>query len=155
MAEPISSDMNLYIALISAGSALLGTVGGGLISFLTTYHLKKKEWQQEQVSKEIEKREKLYADFMAEFSRVNMLGWDSRVGNLNEFVALESILGRISLFSSKEVELAAVGLSQYAISRTGSSDVEKIAALKKDFGRKSRHELDQLRSRGIKTLVSN
>jgi len=112
MADGASSDITLYVALISAGSALLGTVGGGLISFLTTYHLKKKEWQQGQVIKEIEKREKLYADFMAQCAHTILKKLDTSGDLAENFSMLSSLVAQVQLHATERVSQAGEQLAQ-------------------------------------------
>ena len=60
----------LEIAILSAASALLGSIVGGLLSYLTTRHLKRQEWQQIQLEEQIAKREDLYSAFLTEWSRI-------------------------------------------------------------------------------------
>jgi hypothetical protein len=154
MAEPAAQNITLYVALISAGAALFGTVGGGLISFLTTYFLKKKEWQQGQVATEIEKREALYSEFMSEAGKRMLLSIDRIIHQADEMSEIYALLGKIRMRSSPAVVEAAESFTQRIMQslrlRAGSKDeVENPSVSRSRFSDACRTELQNLRRTGV------
>ncbi len=142
--------MTEYIPLISAGSALAGSLIGGLISFLTTYFLKKKEWQHEVLWREIEKREELYTKYMSESTRLILLAVDSHFDKALEFAKTGELLGRIRMQSSIEVIEAAENLMDRSLKafskKKPDSDEDKETT--NLFSNACRKELNDLKKKG-------
>ncbi|MEI7956129.1 MAG: hypothetical protein WCJ66_13250, partial [Verrucomicrobiota bacterium] len=90
-------------AIIPALSALLGTVIGGLITFLTTYHLKKAEWKQDALTRELAKRESLYSEFLGESGRLLLQSLDHKFSNSREFQQIYALQGRIRMCATDPV----------------------------------------------------
>ena len=117
----------LEIALVSATSALLGSSIGGLISFLSTHYAAKKKFEHDLVLRELEKRELLYADFMAETGKIILASLDKKKEAASDFVALFSLAGRIRIAASKEVADAATDFANLVVDTPERSEAGKIA----------------------------
>src|SRR5205814_5618032 len=85
-----------------------------LLSYLTTRHLKRQEWQQIQLEEQISKREDLYSAFLTESSRILFGALDARVEKAIEFAELYTLTGKMQMMSSPEVIKAARALSKEA-----------------------------------------
>lgn len=131
---------------------MLGSIVGGLLSYLTTRHLKRQEWQQTQLEAQIAKREDLYAAFLTESSRILFGALDKRVEKAIEFAELYTLTGKMQLISSPEVIAAASALSSEAWKDYSNREKQKteeekdhVYALRNHFTRQARNEIDQLR----------
>jgi|SRR6267143_926636 len=142
----------LEIAILSAASALLGSIVGGLLSYLTTRHLKHQEWQQTQLEEQIAKREDLYSAFLTESSRIHFGALDKRVEKAIEFAELYTLTGKMQMISSLEVIEAARALSKEAWDdysdrerQKSEEEQDRIYKLRTQFTQHARKEIDQLR----------
>jgi len=100
-------------AVISALSAVLGSVVGGSASITTAWFTQRTQARRELIRAAVDKREALYADFVGECSRLvlDALGHSlEKAEILTKVYALEN---RIRLSSSDSV----VNAAQYAIKR--------------------------------------
>lgn len=144
--------MDKYLTLIPATFALLGTIVGGLITFLTTYYLKTKEWKLQNLNKEIERKEKLYSDFMAECGRLVMVGVDADLKKTTEFSHALKLLNQIQITASDDVVEASTNLYKFATKNAvkGYKDKSKTEETPVDlpkYGLVCRAELDALRKK--------
>lgn len=133
--------------IIPAASALLGTVIGGLVTFLTTFYLKKAEWKQEQITREITKREALYGEFLSEVGRLLMAGIGSKVQNPNEFRGLFTLLGRIRMCASEPVRESAENLVKVVLHGNRERGEETSEGNNDGFTKLCRDELESLRKK--------
>jgi hypothetical protein len=100
-------------AVISALSAVLGSIVGGSASIATAWFTQNTQGRREMIRAEVDKREALYADFIGECSRLvlDALGHSlEKAEILTKVYALEN---RIRLSSSDAV----VNAAQHAIKR--------------------------------------
>jgi hypothetical protein len=101
--------------LIPAVSALVGTAIGGVITYLTTVRLKRQEWRQDMLSREIARRENLYSEFISEAGRLLLQSVQSKTSDPGEFQKLYSLQAKIRLHASDAVMDAAQDLTQAAL----------------------------------------
>lgn len=90
-------------AVIGALSAVLGSVVGGSASITTAWFTQSTQGRHESVRAEIVKREALYADFIAECSRLSMDALSHSLEKTEILVKIYALHNRIRLASSDEV----------------------------------------------------
>jgi hypothetical protein len=141
----------LLIAVISAGSALIGSISGAVVSYFTTSRLNTQKWRQDRTDVEIARREQLYSDFMAEASGLLMKSAEKgqvQAANFNRLLALQM---QIRLFSPDEIVESAKKITHVVIhsfvDKRDESDVPKEKL--ETFSQLCRRELDSIRHRGI------
>jgi hypothetical protein len=88
-------DTPLLVAIVGLVGALVGSVIGGLISFLSTRSVRRMEWRQSLVETDLRTRENLYADFLSEVGRLMLITIARNVGSaqppdFSRLVTLES-----------------------------------------------------------------
>ncbi len=127
----MSSESGIYVLV--AVSALLGSIIGGLLSFFSAYYLGKKKFEQDLISRDLEKRGALYGDFMAEGGRIILLSLDGKLGSASEYGALYSLLGRIRIVAPKAVAEAATKFGSLVTDTPPRDDREKGAQHDKDL----------------------
>lgn len=140
-------DLQLEVAYLSTAAALLGSVIGGLVSYLTTRHLNKEKWRQERIDRQISQREELYANFIAECSRLTLTALDKKSSEVKVFSAMTSLRGRIKLVASPAVIQAAYELQDQVINMYAKTPNPKYAKAEgsQNFSDIARNELDELR----------
>lgn len=94
-------------ALLSALSAILGSLVGGSASVGTAWVTQKAQTTRELMTTEIRKRESLYGEFIAECSKLLIDSLDNTLDNPSKLLALYAIANRIRLTSTDEVLKAA------------------------------------------------
>ena len=134
----------LIITLIGVSSALAGTLLGGFISYLSNRSLKDREWQLLIIREEINDLKKLYSDYLAEASRLEVASVKNKVSDLREFNALGTLFSQIELLGSQSVIKAAKEIGDHVL-HSHVKNVEKrekgfydhkcnyVAAVKKEF----------------------
>jgi hypothetical protein len=143
-------------AWISALSAVMGSLVGGLTSFLTTYANQRNQNRRDFLSKQISKRETLYTEFINEAARLQVESLDSQMEKASGMVTIYALHNRIRLNASEEVLQAAdhlianivqsykrPNLTAEEISRGTFLDMEDPL---KEFGEACRNELNRLYS---------
>lgn len=108
---------NTYIAILSAASALLGTIIGGIISYFTTRYTVTNQHRHDQRTREIEKRESLYSDFLAEVTRLGLLAIEKKPNEASDFSRLAALQARIKLLASSEVASAAGTMTAFTVKK--------------------------------------
>ena len=104
-------------ALLSAMSAVLGSVVGGSASIGTAWFTQNTQGRRESVRAEIQKRELLYADFIAECSRLAIDALDHSLEKAEILVKVYALHNRIRLLSSDEVVDAATQAIKHILER--------------------------------------
>jgi hypothetical protein len=94
-------------AVVSALSAVLGSVVGGSASIATAWFTQKTQGRREIVRAEIAKREGLYAEFIAECSKLAIESLDHTLDQPETMVRAYALHNRIRLISSDAVVDAA------------------------------------------------
>jgi len=94
-------------ALLSALSAILGSLVGGSASILTAWLTQRTQGRRESIMTEVRKREAVYAEFIAEGSKLLVRGLEHDLEDPERLNALYAIQNRIRLFASEEVRVQA------------------------------------------------
>src|SRR6476659_1227837 len=94
-------------AWIGAFSAVMGSLVGGLTSFLTTYANQRNQNRRDFFSKQISHRETLYTEFINEAARLSVESLDSQMEKASGLVTIYALHNRIRLNASEEVVQAA------------------------------------------------
>ena len=95
------------VAIISAMSALVGSSIGALSSFSTTWLVQTSQLRSQHRGTERSKRERLYADFIAEAAKRMTDALSHQAETPEGLVLLVASIGQMRLFSSTEVIAAA------------------------------------------------
>ena len=90
-------------AVIGALSAVLGSIVGGSASITTAWFTQKTQGRREVVRAEIQKREILYTDFIAECSRLSIDALGHTLEHAETLVKIYALHNRIRLSSSDAV----------------------------------------------------
>ena len=144
-------------ALIGAFSAVMGSLVGGLTSFLTTYANQRNQSRRDFFSKQISKRETLYTEFINEAARLSIESLDSQMEKASGMVTIHALHNRIRLNASEEVLLQAADhaianiVQSYKRPNLTAEEIRSGAYLDiedplKEFGQACRNELNKLYS---------
>jgi hypothetical protein len=100
------------VAVITAMAAIAGSSVGAVTTFATTWLVQNNQMQSQRRGAELAKREKLYADFIAEAAKrfTDSLSHQSETPEF--LVILLAFIGQMRLFSSPEVVAAAEQLAR-------------------------------------------
>ena len=144
-------------ALLSAMSAVLGSVVGGSASIATAWFTQNTQGRRESVRVEIQKRELLYADFIAECSRLAIDALDHSLEKAEILVKMYALHNRIRLTSSDDVVDAATRaikriLEMYFAPNVTRAELQELALTMKEdplriFSEACRAELARLQYR--------
>ena len=145
-------------AIVSALAALGGSSVGALTPVLSNYVLQRSVTQRDLANREIEQRETLYADFIKEGSRLYANSITHGLDDIDELVALYSLVNRIRLFASEPVVHAAESFVKKIVQHYGEPNltfdqVRNVALSSKAdpldmFSRVCRRELRDILRRG-------
>ena len=143
-------------AWIGAFSAVMGSLVGGLASFLTTYTNQRAQYRRDFLSKRFAQRENLYSEFINEAARLQIDSLEQELVKPGTLVAIYALGNRIRLNSSQEVVQAAENavreiIESYRLPKMTEEDIRRQAYLEikdsvKEFGETCRRELKQLYS---------
>jgi hypothetical protein len=139
-------------AWIGAFSAIMGSLVGGLASFVTTYTNQRAQYRRDFLSKQFAQRENLYSEFIKEAARLQVDSLEQEELKPSTLVAIYALGNRIRLNSSHEVVEAAENtvleiIESYRRPKMTAEDIRRQAYLEvrdsvKEFGealgRKSR-----------------
>lgn len=95
-------------SVITALSAILGSLVGGAASVATTWFSEKSKTQREWAHAEIAKREEVYAAFISECSTLALDSLEKNLDASSGMVTVYALVNRIRLTSSQEVAEAAI-----------------------------------------------
>jgi uncharacterized membrane-anchored protein YhcB (DUF1043 family) len=139
----------LQIALLAAVSAVVGTLMGGLISYLTNKNLNRHKWELEQTERLAASREQLYGEFLAESGRLLLSAIDQKAADVAGFSVHFSLLARVRLVASpgviKAAEKLAKDVADAHAKEPKEEDESKAAPPYQSFIDAARHELEELR----------
>ena len=99
--------MQIDASVVSALSAVFGSIVGASATIATTWFTQKAQNQREYVQTEVRKREQLYADFIAECSKLAIDSVDHSLDNPEKLINIYALHYRIRLISSDAVDRAA------------------------------------------------
>jgi hypothetical protein len=141
-------------AWISAFSALMGSLVGGVTSFLATYTNQRAQFRRDFLSRQFAQRESLYFEFINEAARLQIDSLEQELVKPSTLVAIYALGNRIRLNSSEQVVQAAENavreiIESYRRPRMTAEDIRRQAYLEiqdpvKEFGEACRRELKRL-----------
>jgi hypothetical protein len=141
-------------ALIGAFSAVIGSLVGGLTSFVTTYANQRAQYRRDFLSRQFAQRENLYSEFINEAARLQVDSLEQEVVKPSTLVAIYALGNRIRLNSSEEVVRTAENsvreiIESYRSPKMTGDDIRRQAFLEikdpvKEFGEACRKELKRL-----------
>jgi len=142
-------------ALISAMSAVMGSLVGGSASVATTWMAQKTASKRELLREEIKKREALYGEFIGECAKLFMDAFTHELDKPETLLPVFALINRIRLCSSRKVLAEAERLlgritDQYFANNLTVAELRQLAHTQKadplsDFGEACRAELKLLR----------
>ena len=94
-------------AVLTAASALLGSLVGGSASMATAYMTQMTQGKRAAIQAEMHKREQLYTDFIAECAKLALDSMEHSLDSPEKFQAAYALVNRIRLVSSDAVLQAA------------------------------------------------
>jgi hypothetical protein len=104
-------------AVISALSAVMGSLVGGTASVTTAWFTQRTQGQRERVSAEVLKRETLYAEFVSECTKLLIDSLDHSLDNPERLTLILAVQNRIRLRSSEAVVAEAAGALKLILER--------------------------------------
>ena len=104
-------------AVLGALSAILGSAVGGSASIATAWLTQRTQGRRATVEAEVRKRERLYADFISEGSKLLIEALDHGLDGPQKLLRLYSLVNRIRLVCSDEVRGAADNAATRIIER--------------------------------------
>jgi uncharacterized protein (DUF58 family) len=142
-------------ALLSALSAVLGSLVGGSASVATTWMAQKTLNRREVLREELRKREALYGEFIGECAKLFMDAFTHNLEKLESLLPVFALVNRIRLCASREVLAEAERVltrltDQYFAKNLTVEDLRQLAHTEqadplRDFGEACRAELKSLR----------
>jgi len=139
---------------VSAIAALAGSAIGGVTPLISNYVSQRSITRRELLSRELNERQTLYAEFMRFAATVYVQARTSSLEKLDDLVILHSYVGRMRLLASPPVIEAAEEFAQIVTRNYGeqnvSIDVLRESTLAdhveplKEFSLRCREELDRL-----------
>jgi hypothetical protein len=144
-------------AVLTALSAILGSAVGGSATLATAWLTQRTQGRRERIETEIQKREQLYFDFIAEGSKLIIEAFDHQLQSPERLTPLYSVVNRIRLRCSEEVLAATERTATRIIERylgpnLSPEEMRQTLLARpddplKDFSEACRHELRMLEHR--------
>jgi hypothetical protein len=134
-------------AIIGVSSALIGTLIGGFISYLSNRNIKREEWQLSLIKEEINSRKKLYSEFLGEANRLVLFSLEEKVSSTRQLDSLISYFTQIELVATEKVIERAKSLADCVLTCNTQSANKKdqdFYNLKKYFIESVKDELFEL-----------
>ena len=145
-------------AVLTALSAILGSAVGGSATLATAWLTQRTQGRRERIEAEIQKREQLYVEFIAEGSKLIIEAFDHQLQSPERLTMLYSVVNRIRLRCSEEVLAAPERTATRIIERylgpnLSPEEMRQILLARsddplKDFSEACRHEHRMLEHRG-------
>ena len=142
-------------ALLSAMSAVMGSLVGGSASVATTWMAQKTLNRREVLREELRKREALYGEFIGECAKLFVDAFTHKLEKPETLLPVFALINRIRLCASRKVLAEAERLlgritDQYFATTLTVEELRKLAHTEKadplsDFGEACRAELKALR----------
>ena len=142
-------------ALLSALSAVLGSLVGGSASVATTWMAQKTLNRREVLREELRKREALYGEFIGECAKLFMDAFTHNLEKPESLLPVFALINRIRLCASREVLAEAERVltriaDQYFAKNLTVEELRELAHTEqadplRDFGEACRAELKSLR----------
>lgn len=139
----------MVTALIGVFAALGGTTIGGLITYFTNKDLKKQEWKLSVLQEEINDRNRLYSEFLAEAYRLTLVSVQAKYSDLMEFQNLNRHFAQIELLAAEEVVNEAKAIVDHIIvlhSESSDKQDRSFFDVKTSFINEVKEELYKLKN---------
>jgi hypothetical protein len=144
-------------AVLTALSAILGSAVGGSATLATAWLTQRTQGRRERIEAEMRKREDLYAEFIAESSKLIIEAFDHHLQSPERLTPLYAVINRIRLRCSPEVLAATETTATRIIERyfgpnLSPDEMRQILLARpddplQDFSEACRHELQMLEQR--------
>lgn len=134
-------------AIIGVSSALLGTLVGGFLTYLSNKNLKLIEWQLSLIKEEESNRRKLSSDFLGEANRLTLFSIEGKVGSVRELDSLINCFSQVEFVSTEQVIEQAKKLVDCVIACNTKSAIvqnQDFYCFKKNFIEATKNELNEL-----------
>jgi hypothetical protein len=138
-------------AIIGVSSALIGTLIGGFISYLSNRNIKLEEWQLSLIKEEINSRNKLYSEFLGEANRLVLFSLEEKVSSTRQMDSLMSYFTQIELVATEKVIERAKSLADCVLTcntQSANKEDQDFYNLKKYFIEAVKDELFELGTSG-------
>jgi hypothetical protein len=116
-------------AIVTAIAAVGGSVLGGMASLTATNLAQRDQGRRERLLKEQDRRENLYVKFIKVAADRYVDALDHTLDNPTALMEFFSLVGRIRLFSTREVLLRAEAVAAHLIDRYRQPPLDAIEAL--------------------------
>ena len=140
----------IQIAVIASGSALIGSLIGGAVSYFTTIQSSRISWRYTQLEKQIESLTAIHGEFLAEACRITLLAIDKKFSGVIDFALLHTLMSRIRIISDDATVKAASDVAKAAMQQHSSDKAkqaqEDFATFTKKMCECSRREIQLLRN---------
>ena len=143
----------ITVALVAVSGSLIGAAVGGAASFFSTRSARILEWRLASLEKEIEKKEKLFSDFLSETNALMLASMNNKKSNAEEFAKIAS-LETMMWFCSSDVGNLARKLTACVMANhtAGASDHDYgFPKLRDEFIARCDEHLNSLRKSARKT----
>jgi hypothetical protein len=127
------------VAVISAMAVIAGSSVGAITTFATTWLVQSSQLHSQRLGAELAKRERLYADFIAEAAKRMTDAMSHEAETPDVLVLLAASIGQMRLFSSSEVLTAAEGVA-HAIVDSYIAPNRNLKELRDAFMDKTRYD---------------
>jgi len=134
-------------AIIGVSSALLGTLVGGFLTYLSNKNLKLIESQLSLIKEEESNRRKLSSDFLGEANRLTLFSIEGKVGSVRELDSLINCFSQVEFVSTEQVIEQAKKLVDCVIACNTKSAIvqnQDFYCFKKNFIEATKNELNEL-----------
>ena len=121
---------SLAPALVAGGTAVAGTLLGGLISFATTYFTVRRQGHDERILRDLERREELYAKFNELSADLTLDAIEHPLDDPRKLIGIAAVAGRIRLTGSAEVLQAAEAVIDHLIETYHRPPADLLAAVR-------------------------
>jgi hypothetical protein len=115
--------------IVTALAALGGSVIGGMASIAAAHLTQRNQGRRDRLLREQDMRERLYAEFIRVAADRYVDSLDHSLENRGALIELFSLVGRIHLFSTEEVLVAARAVESHLIECYKRPAVDPISAL--------------------------
>ena len=142
-------------AVVSALSAVLGSIVGGSASIATAWFTQKTQGRRELIRAEIQKREGLYAEFISECSKLALDALDHTPDNPEAFTNVYALENRIRLISSDAVVDAASQVIKRILERYFEPNITKEGLRRFALSMKDDDDPIKVFSKACRTELAN
>lgn len=99
-------DSEAIISIVGVSGTIIGSIIGGLVSYYSARSMRRIDWDMLSIDKDIEKREKYYAEFLSETNRLFILSMDKKDSNIVNFTKLTELEAILWLYDEEVASVA-------------------------------------------------